>query len=210
MRYANRDTHSHIGSSGKPRQGCPSAKRRQKLAEWTARRRKGRIEGRERLTQTLCNCYVPGVVARDSMPQLPDARGERREREQSELEFHEVFLRSVRLWSRDLLSPLKTAQDIHYLGRRELRSVERPTAGEDAFRPSALLARIDEHRDEHGRIYDDIQRRSESRSLKICRAETRVCDARFLLRTCVNTSRCTSCPSLSERHRMRSVGGRAG
>ena len=144
-------------------------------ADRSVQRHKGTIE-------RFGQCYVPGVVTGQVVPQRPYALGKRHERKQLKVKPKQISVSAVGLESRDFAGSFQPPQNVARLGQRQLRTGRR-ILGERGFRPSPLSPRVDQNRDKHGCIDDDRHVRSASRARRMLDGRTRVPAAALRLRT---------------------------
>jgi len=91
------------------------------------------------------------------MTQFPDPLGERLEREQLQIELHQILVSRVRFGRRRLLCQFQTAQQVRCFDSRQFRRMQR-AARQDLFGPDTLRPRISERRDQQRGIDNDAQR----------------------------------------------------
>ena len=143
------------------------------------------IQRQQRTAERLGQCDVPSIVAGQVVPQGPHPLGKRRERKQRHVKPKQIPVSTGGFKTRDLARPFQPAQDVGRLDQCELGS-GRSAVGEHGFRPFPFASRIDQDRDERGRINDDRHVRSASRARRMLDGCTRVPAAAFRLRTPCN------------------------
>ena len=141
------------------------------------------IQRDERTVQSLGQSGIPGVVAGEVAPQLPYALGKRRKGKQRQVEPKQLAIRGSGLEPRDLTGSFESAQDVAGLDQHQLGTGEE-TGRHDGLRPCAGPARIDQRRDQHGRIDDRRHVRSASRARRMLEGRILVPAASLRSRTC--------------------------
>jgi len=93
------------------------------------------------------------------MAQLPDALGERLERQEIDGEAKEIAVGGRRLQATQLACPFQSSQDIRRFNQDEVRSAQM-TVRDDPLRPHAARATVGRDGDEHRGVDDRTHRRS--------------------------------------------------
>ena len=142
-----------------------------------------RVKGDEWTTQRLGHRNVPSVIAGQVAPQFPYAIGKRRKGKQRQIELKQIPICAGGLESRDLTGSFQPPENVARLGRRQLRTGQKSIA-DYGFRPDSHSSRVDQYRDNRGRIDDCRHVRSASRARRMLEGRTRVCVASLRPRTC--------------------------
>ena len=140
------------------------------------------VERHQWTIQRLCQRNVPCVVAGQVAAQRPYPLSKRREGKQLDFQPQQISMRAGGFYTRYLLTQLQPAQDVAGLDENQLRPGQ-VAFGKCSFRPLALVARIDQDRDQHGCVNDCRHVRSASRARRIWSGSTRVSATAFRSRT---------------------------
>ncbi len=156
--------------------------RHYKLASGTHGVAQSIVERCQGTFKSLCQCYIPSVVAGQIEPQEPNTFSEGREWEEGQIEQQQILMGPSSLGSCDLPSSLQSAEHVANFRQNQLRT-SKGHAGNNGFCPLPCSSDVHQCRNQNRRVNNRSHTWSASRARKISDTSTRVSSNSFRSRT---------------------------